>query len=240
MANDPRAPNNHIAEWFGYRVYPTVAESPRALADQQTHRCPFLSAATDATVACVKPLRVRLGVCTISSNSNGPRQDWLVCPYRSLNTGLVESAARRMFDVPAERNVVLKLAMTLRREDVRAEVQYKLDAGDAVFVYVQEKLGGEVSLSATARSPELSFDVTLVELVASPTGPTVGHYGILEVQTMDFHGSYSHAVKDLDDALRLHAAGFHGMVRQNVAGSPRKSKARTSRMCSSGLCTRCS
>jgi hypothetical protein len=33
---------------------------------------------------------------------------------------------------------------------------------------------------------------------------------------MDFHGSYSHAVTNLSDALRLHAAGFHEQVRNNV------------------------
>ena len=33
---------------------------------------------------------------------------------------------------------------------------------------------------------------------------------------MDFHWSDSHAVKNFDDALRLHAKGFHAMVRENV------------------------
>jgi len=81
---------------------------------------------------------------------------------------------------------------------------------------MQDKFGGEVSLSSTTKSPELSFDVTLVELIAGVPVPTVGRYAILEVQTMDFHGSYSHAVANLSDALRLHAAGFHEQVRNHV------------------------
>lgn len=58
--------------------------------------------------------------------------------------------------------------------------------------------------------------MTLVELVLSDKVPAVGRYAILEVQTMDFHGSYSHVVKNLDDALRLHGAAFHEMVSKNV------------------------
>jgi hypothetical protein len=216
MAKDPRPANNHVAEWFGHRVYPTVTETAAALADQQNRCCPFLTIATAKQTQCVKTAK-SIGVCTISSTSNGQRQDWLVCPFRSLSTGLVESVARRLFTVPDQKNVVLKLGTTLNRPEVQAEVQYKLDAGDAVFVYVQTKLGGEVSLRATARSPELSFDLTLVELISTTAGPAVNRYAILEIQTMDFHGSYQYAVKDLDDSLRLHAAGFHGMVRQNVA-----------------------
>ena len=34
-----------------------------------------------------------------------------------------------------------------------------------VFVYFQDKLGGEISLSRTGASPELSFDITVVELL---------------------------------------------------------------------------
>ena len=38
-------------------------------------------------------------------------------------------------------------------------------AGGRVFVYFQDKLGGEISLSRTGASPELSFDITVVELL---------------------------------------------------------------------------
>jgi hypothetical protein len=85
----------------------------------------------------------------------------------------------------------------------------------AGFVFFQAKLGGEISVISTARSPELSFDVTLVELSSKDGGFTVGRYGILEIQTMDFHGSYKDAVDNLRDALRLHGTEFPEALRKN-------------------------
>ncbi len=88
-------------------------------------------------------------------------------------------------------------------------------SGGAAITYFQDKLGGEISLSATPRSPELSFDSTLVEIVDRAGKLEVGRYGILEVQTMDFHGSYRHVVKNLQDALRLHRERFATVLRGN-------------------------
>jgi hypothetical protein len=221
MARDKGAPNNLVAEWFGHRVYPSVAGTPEALHDQQSRRCPFLSTATESLCKCVKAAK-SAGICTISSTSNGKRQDWLVCPYRALDPALVENAARRLFSIDAARAVTIKAATTLNRPEVRAEILEVLARGEVALVYMQDKLGGEVSLSATPKSPELSFDVTLVELTPAATGPAVGRYAILEVQTMDFHGSYSHVVKDLEDALRLHSGSFHAMVRDNIAWLSKK------------------
>lgn len=143
------------------------------------------------------------------------RQDWLVCPYRALDRGLVEAATRRLFDVAASQEVAIKPAMTLANEAVRQELLRVSTGGGAIFVYLQDKLGGEVSLSKSAKSPEMSFDITLIELALVEGIPSVGRYAILEAQTMDFHGSYSHAVKDLEDALRLHPIDFHSMVKNN-------------------------
>lgn len=64
-ARDKGGANNVLGEWFGHRVYPTVAATAEALADQQTHRCPFLSTATATTTACVKAPKSR-GVCTVT------------------------------------------------------------------------------------------------------------------------------------------------------------------------------
>jgi hypothetical protein len=209
--------NNVLAEWFGHRVYPTVADSAETLEDQQTHRCPFLSAATATATVCVKvKAKKSSGVCTVSSTSNGPRQDWLVCPYRAMDPDLIEDAARRLFGVARDRKVVIRAANTLVAETVRTELSVESTAGSAVYVYMQDKFGGEVSLSSTEKSPELSFDVTLVELTAGVPVPSIGRYAILEVQTMDFHGSYSHSVANLSDALRLFGAGFHAQVRDHV------------------------
>lgn len=85
----------------------------------------------------------------------------------------------------------------------------------SAIVYFEQKLGGEISIPRTDRSPEFSFDFTLVEIVAGGGALRLGRYGIIETQTMEFHGSYRHAVKNLQDALRLHRANFHDIVAHN-------------------------
>jgi hypothetical protein len=44
----------------------------------------------------------------------------------------------------------------------------------------------------------------------------VTRYGILEIQTMDFHGSYKHAVANLRDALRLHEDSFPDALQEKL------------------------
>lgn len=83
-----------------------------------------------------------------------------------------------------------------------------LKDGSRAFVFFQGKLGGEISLPKTDRSPELSFDLTLVEIIAQDETFSMGQYGILEIQTMDFHGTYRHPVDNLTHALRLHQQEF--------------------------------
>lgn len=88
---------NHVAEWFGHRVFPVVAATPRARGDQLAGRCPFLTEVTGQDRACVKNEN-SAGVCTVSSVSRTHgRQDWLVCPIRSLDLDLVEDVVRRLF-----------------------------------------------------------------------------------------------------------------------------------------------
>ena len=58
--------------------------------------------------------------------------------------------------------------------------------------------------------------MTLVELLAADSGTVrIGRFGVLELQTMDFHGSYRHAVKNLKDALRLHGSDFADVLQHN-------------------------
>jgi hypothetical protein len=78
----------HIAEWFGHRIFPVVSASDTSIDDQRAGRCPFLTQTLKRSAPCVKAPNSR-GVCTISATSNGPRQDWLVCPYRALDDGLL-------------------------------------------------------------------------------------------------------------------------------------------------------
>src|ERR1700689_2574150 len=90
--NDPKpqlaVSRPHIAEWFGHRIFPTVSAGEVPIEDQRSGRCPFLSQTLQRNTSCVKAVNSR-GVCTISACSNGPRQDWLVCPYRALDEGLL-------------------------------------------------------------------------------------------------------------------------------------------------------
>lgn len=205
---------NYVSEWFGHRVYPVVAGTHRSLQDQKTTRCPFLTAAMVTETCCVKPA-LSNGICTISSCSNGPRQDWLVCPYRVQDTSLMTAVARRLFGISKRQRLVMVPAPRLSVMKERKTLREAVIGGGVAVVYFQGKLGGEISLSATERSPELAFDTTMVEIRRQHAGLGVGKYGILEVQTMDFHGSYRYVVTNLKDALRLHGARFHRVLRKN-------------------------
>jgi hypothetical protein len=219
MARKPRrkhgeAPGNFVSEWMGHRVYPVIVSTAASIADQRAERCPFLTVATGEDRKCVKNEKAR-GVCTISSISNGPRQDWLACPYRALNSELVSNAIRRLFALPAVADPFITPAITLKRPAVRSDITNRLSKGQPVFVYFDAKVGGELSIPATDQSPEFAFDVTVVELISREGHPHVGRFGILEIQTMDFHGSYRNAVHNLREGLRLHKERFGPMLKDN-------------------------
>jgi hypothetical protein len=227
---DRVASRPHIAEWFGHRVFPTVSSGDTPINDQQSGRCPFLTQTLKRSTPCVKAPNSR-GVCTISASSNGPRQDWLVCPYRALDDGLLGDMVCRLYGVPPLDRVVIRPVVALADEAGRSEILDAVSGAGRAFVYFQDKLGGEISLSRTGASPELSFDITVVELLPasaddSPglTGPavTVGKYGVIELQTTDTHGSYSHAVTALNSALDLHKARFSDQLKENPEWSGRK------------------
>ncbi|MGD0683887.1 MAG: hypothetical protein ABSA03_02110 [Streptosporangiaceae bacterium] len=146
---------------------------------------------------CVKAENSR-GVCTISATSNGPRQDWLVCPYRALDDSLLSDMIRRLYEIPGYLPVLIRPVLALREASERAAILDAVhgDGGPRVFLYFQDKLGGEIGLSKTLASPELSFDITVVELpsadkndMATPGSLRVGKYGVIELQTTDTHGS---------------------------------------------------
>jgi len=205
---------NFVSEWFGHRVFPTVSTNPASLADQRRGGCPFLREVTGEDRLCVKP-PTSSGICTISSCSNGPRQDWLVCPYRALDPNLLENAAGRLFRISRNRATYIVPAPRLMREDVKNQLAGTVASGGVAIVYLQDKLGGEISLPPTDRSPELAFDITMAEITYANGRPEIGRYGILEVQTMDFHGSYKNAVNNLKDGLRLHSERFPEVLQQN-------------------------
>lgn len=230
---DRVAARPHVAEWFGHRVFPTVSSGDMPVGDQKTKRCPFLTQTLKHSTPCVKAANSR-GVCTISASSNGPRQDWLVCPYRALDDGLLSDMVSRLYGIPPLDSVLIRPVVALGDETDRSEILTAVHAGTRAFVYFQDKLGGEISLAKTAASPELSFDITVVELLPVPqasegSGPgprepavTVGQYGVIELQTTDTHGSYAQAVSALTSALDLHKDRFSEQLAENPEWAGRK------------------
>ena len=189
----------HVAEWFGHRVFPTVAAGDQARADQRSERCPFLSQVAETDTACVKADNSK-GVCTISAGSNGSRQDWLVCPHRALDDDLLHRMVRKLFGLAADELVHVIPATNLAGQAWRRRLLEAVHdpAAPRQFLTFQQLFGGEISLPRTPASPELSFDATVVEVLADPTssmGVRLGRYGVIEMQTTDTHGSYRHAVE---------------------------------------------
>lgn len=216
MASKKGGGNNYIAEWFGHRVYPVTEDDPAARLNQMNQMCPFLSDIVGGRQTCVKSAKslggsangVSRGVCTISSTSNGDRQDWLACPYRALDPDMLEDAARRLFGISETEAVELTAVTSLADPDILASFKAAIADGAAGIAYFQSKLGGEISVRATARSPELNFDATMVRLMVEDGELAIDRYAIFEIQTMDFHGTYKSAVENLSSASHLHKNDF--------------------------------
>ncbi len=246
-ADYPEVNRPHVAEWFGHRIFPLVSGSQHALADQKMKRCPFLSEAFRRDHPCIKlhkegPAKTgnSEGVCTISSTSNGPRQDWIVCPVRALDDDLLEKVVRHLYGVPAADDIQLTPVAGLADPEVAESVVREVHrAHERVFVYFQNKVprqhknAGEIRLRQTAASPMMSFDTTIVELVpgrsddlqpdASPMlAARPGRYGVVELQTADTHGTYEHAVSALRHGLDLHPNQFHVRLAENPEWSRRQ------------------
>ena len=210
---------NSISEWFGHRVSPTVADAGAAQTDQKSCRCPFLTAAFGCNIPqpCVKQANSR-GVCTVSSDSNGRSQDWVVCPYRTIDSPLFLHSTRRLFAISQDMPVLLVPAPALREKRWRGEVNQQLAKETPTFVFFMDKLGGEIDLPGSVRSPKFKLDATIVELRPHRiAAPEIGRYAVVEVQTMDFHGSYKLATTSLTNALRLHPQNFAKQLRENPA-----------------------
>lgn len=215
-------------------MFPTVDASPRALSQQRSGLCPFLSETLTKPTSCVKDENSR-GVCTISASSNGPRQDWLVCPYRALSAELLTGMVRRLYGLTEHIPVLIRPAKALEDPAIRGETLSAVRPEDPrrVFLYFQDILGGEISLAKTPASPELSFDITVIELLPVEPQPTllgdphdppvgIGKYGVIELQTTDTHGSYKHAVNALRNALDLHGNQFSQVLSENPEWAMRK------------------
>ena len=203
--------SNYVSEWYGVRLYPSATGASDAISILREQRCPFLSDALEAPTKCVKSAN-SAGVCTITTTRNGIK-DWIVCPYRTLERQIVSEVARKIFSDQRER-VPLFPVVHLADEARRAEILDRASR-EAVYVYFQDKLGGEINVRGSRTTPELSFDITIMECESDSDWLLVHRYGIFEVQTMDFHGSYRHAVKALEAAIDLHADDFEQQIQRN-------------------------
>lgn len=203
---------NYVSEWFGQRIYPLVRLDAKKLTGRNFGRCPFLSDVLSSPTQCVKNDN-SFGVRTISSTSNNVRQDWLVCPYRIIDSAIVLNSCEKIFgERPKIQPVPVSLLGYERR---RIEFENSVRRVGRGYVFFQDKLGGEISVSATKKSPEMAFDITIAEVEFRDGSFQVMRYGVLEIQTMDFHGSYRHSVANLRDGLRLHKDRFPEVLSQN-------------------------
>lgn len=137
-----------------------------------------------------------------------------MCPYRVIDSTIVTRACKLIFGLP---HPVEPVPVSILRDELELRRLTSAIAANGVgYVFFQDKLGGEISVLGTSRSPELAFDVTLVEIRADGGGFAVSRYGILELQTMDYHGTYRHAVSNLRDGLRLHGDAFSSALEANL------------------------
>ncbi len=215
-----RRPNHFVGEWFGQRIFPGVQLGDASLDAMKTQLCPFLTAAVGEAQECIKATPSQ-GVCTITSRDatrygvDEGSIDWLVCPYRTLDHGLLNEVAHRLFDIAVDADALIVAAVTLDEPTTQSRIRAALAAGTPAFVYFRARLGGEISLRPTDGSPEFSFDITMVQLLPGSGDPEIGRYAIVEVQTMEFHGSYGEATSALRSALDLHDASFADQIGEN-------------------------
>lgn len=219
----PRDAGNYISEWFGRRIYPVVRlRDTREQTGSNKNVCPFLSEVLSVRAECWKSESSK-GVCTINSASNRVgessrrvRQDWLVCPHRVIHTDLVKESCALIFGDDAGHQYPVPVS-ALRDAGKLDTFKVAIQDRGRGFLFLQDKLGGEVSLSGTAKSPSMKFDVTLVEVLRSGSGGfDIGRYGIMEVQAMDYHGNYKSAVSALRSALDRHPSDFPQQLQNNL------------------------
>lgn len=217
---------NFVSEWFGHEVWPRVSHADNALADQSGERCPFLSDATGSPTSCIKSADRRLrktGICVISSDSNGSRENWLACPHRLLDREftLFRQAIVLLFNIFEPSLIEIFSVEKLRLAGGGAMVKDALAAGKKCFVFTATKLGGEIDLPETAESPGTKVDVSIIEVTgcAHDGMPTsFGKHVFFEIQTADFHGSPLHAVNGLEELLAstLGRGLFHSNLLEDI------------------------
>ena len=156
------------------------------------------------------------GVCTISSDSNGSRQDWIACPHRTLDQRftLLASAVGSGYSIPEDNDILLLPLTVLHRLRQRKRIIDAFKKHVRVFLFSSQKLGGEIDLPETDASPGAAVDMSVIEVTAVDRQgrPTqFGNHLFYEIQTSDFHGSPLHAAAILRDCCPAceAAKGYH-------------------------------
>ena len=204
---------NFISEWYGVRLYPSASGAGVSDAIElfRNRRCPFLSSALEEPTPCTKN-RNSSGVCTITTTKGGNR-DWIVCPYRVLEKRTIYEVARKIFS-DAREEIPVHPVVHLQDESRCAGILERASE-ETVYLFFQDKLGGEINVRGSPTTPELSFDITIMECRSENNWLLLKRYGLFEVQTMDFHGSYRHAVHALENAVDLHRDDFGSQLESN-------------------------
>ncbi len=210
-------PKNYVGEWYGRRIFPKVCLTHEDLPEIEKSVCPFLSAVVDREQVCVKTANSS-GVCTITTTAP-ELQDWLVCPYRAIEPEGFYPVIEKLFGV---KDPFIAFPATRLGDAAFLATELGKLADRRLFLYFQDKLGGEISIPRTDRSPELSFDITIVEIFLVGTVGRMGQFAMYEIQTMDFHGSYRHAVDALRSAVNLHKSNFPQVLRENMEWAGRQ------------------
>jgi len=200
--------NNLVGEWFGVRLFPESHCKEDNLADFKNEQCPFLSEITSMRYKCTKNVNSK-GVCTITTRNGEGYQDWMVCPYRALNYSVLKDVVKKLFN--SNETARILPVVSLKEKDL---VESLKSNSEKFYLFFQDKLGGEISLLGSLETPEMSFDVTIVEAKFDNNSLLIGKFGILEVQTMDFHGTYRGAVDALRSAVDLHGEDFPKVINE--------------------------
>src|SRR6266699_1345248 len=132
MIKQPRG--NYISEWFGQRIYPEVRLDDSAISGQNWGICPFLSGIKRERTKCIKGENA-FGVCTINSVGIDARRDWLVCPYRVIDSEIVKSGCETIFKNTA--SIAPIPISILNGKKGLALLEQSLDDNQRAFVFFQ-------------------------------------------------------------------------------------------------------
>jgi len=206
---------NSISEWFGYRIFPTVTDAEQAIRDQQDERCPFLakrsgrheSASSRPTRAAYAPYPAKLTAAA----------RLVVCPYRTADQPDPDGGgAPAVFSSHVRRNRCSYPPRRLPTARPKNESANRSMAGGGCSLYFMDKLGGEIDIpwKQTFGKVQTRHDASWRSLGLGAEPPSADT-AILEVQTMDFHGTYREATLSLTHALKLHPRDFASQLRAN-------------------------